>query len=178
MNLRCRTITPTSQTVNQPMEVRAGHIPHLGDMHSLDLILGSLLSILAVEGDVMRKILSIAAVIVSLAGCASQIMSGYVGQPITAVIAQYGMPSGSYDLEPGKRAFVWQMENSVIIPGSTTTTGTVVGNQIFTNSYNSGGYVATSTCAYVLHAQKTRDDVEGPAAWTIVGYDKPRFDCE
>ena len=113
-----------------------------------------------------------------LVGCASQIMSGFVGKPMTAVISQYGFPAGSYDIDRNKRAFVWQMNNSVVVPGSSFTTGTVVGNQVFANTYSAPAYASSFSCAYVLHAEKTRSDIEGPAAWTIVGFEKPKFGCE
>lgn len=125
----------------------------------------------------MKKI-SFLAVAIFLAGCASQIMGGFVGKPVTTVISQYGFPAGAYDVEKNKRAFVWQMNNSVVIPGSSFTSGTVIGNQMFANTYTSPGYASSSTCAYVLYAEKTRNDIEGPAAWTIVGFEKPKMSCE
>lgn len=125
----------------------------------------------------MKKLflLTFAAILV---GCASQIMSGFVGKPMTAVISQYGFPVGAYDIDRNKRAFVWQMNNSVVVPGSSFTTGSVVGSQVFANTYTAPAYASSFTCAYVLHAEKTRSDVEGPAAWTIVGFEKPKFGCE
>lgn len=97
---------------------------------------------------------------------------------MTDVISQYGFPVGAYDLDRNKRAFVWQMNNSVVVPGSSFTTGTVIGNQVFANTYTAPAYASSFSCAYVLHAEKTRLDVEGPAAWTIVGFEKPKFGCE
>ena len=63
-----------------------------------------------------------------LTGCASQIMSGFVGKPMTEVVGQYGFPAASYDVDTNKRAFVWQLNNSVVVPGTSYATGTVVGN--------------------------------------------------
>jgi hypothetical protein len=125
----------------------------------------------------MRKTI-LAAIIMLLAGCASQIMGGFVGKPVTTVISQYGFPAGAYDVEKNKRAFVWQMNKGVVIPGSSFTSGTVIGNQMFANTYTSPGYATSSTCVYVLYAEKTRNDIEGPAAWTIVGFEKPKMLCE
>jgi hypothetical protein len=105
-------------------------------------------------------------------------MSGFVGKPMTAVVSQYGFPVGAYDIDINKRAFVWQMNNSVVVPGSSFTTGTVVGNQVFANTYSAPAYASSYSCAYVLHAEKTRSDIEGPAAWTIVGFEKPKLGCE
>ena len=113
-----------------------------------------------------------------LMGCASQIMGGFVGKPMTAVVGQYGFPAVSYDVDTNKRAFVWQINNSVIVPGTSYATGTVVGNQAFVSTYSSPGYASTYSCAYVLYAEKTRTDIEGPAAWTIVGFEKPKLSCQ
>lgn len=113
-----------------------------------------------------------------LTGCASQIMKDFEGKSMVDVVAQYGMPSSSYELGGGERAFVWEMNNSVIVPGNMNTTSTFVGNTVFSSSYASPGYVASSRCSYVLKARQTRSDIEGPAAWTITGYFPPRADCE
>ena len=105
-------------------------------------------------------------------------MSGFVGKPMTAVVGQYGCPATSFDVDTNKRAFVWQIDNTRVVPGSSYTTGSVVGNQVFASTYSSPGYTSTRSCGYVLYAEKTRTDIEGPAAWTIVGYEKPRPRCE
>lgn len=125
----------------------------------------------------MKKLISVLST-VALFGCASQIMEGFVGKPITSVISQYGMPAGSYDVSTDKRAFVWSMTSSYVVPGASYTSGTMIGNQMFTNTHSAPSYVGTSSCNYVLIATKTRTDIEGPAAWTVVGFEKPRFDCE
>lgn len=125
----------------------------------------------------MKKILLLSFVVL-LFGCASQIMSGFVGKPMTAVVSQYGFPVSAFDLDSNKRAFVWQLNNSVVVPGSSSTTGMVVGNQIFANTYTTPAHTSSFSCAYVLHAEKTRSDIEGPEAWTIVGFEKPKFSCE
>ena len=69
-----------------------------------------------------------------VSGCASQVMEGYKGQTVSDVVAQYGMPSGSYDLGGGERAFVWEMNNSVVVPGTVNTTSTAIGNSVFSSS--------------------------------------------
>lgn len=113
-----------------------------------------------------------------LTGCASTIMGGYIGKPLSTVVSDYGFPSGAYDVDGTQRAFVWQMNNSVVIPGSSFTSGLVVGNQLFANTYTSPGYAGSYVCSYTLLATRTRNDIEGPAAWTVVGFQKPKFGCE
>lgn len=120
----------------------------------------------------------VAFLLTSLVGCASSIMKSYVGQPITAVIEDYGMPSGAYDVEPGKRAFMWTMNTTVYIPGYTSTYGTQIGNQIFMSGYSSPGVASTDSCNYVMYAKQTRTDIQGPAAWTVTSFKKPSIWCE
>jgi hypothetical protein len=126
----------------------------------------------------MRKLALFFLCLVTLTGCASKIMQSYVGQPISAVVLDYGMPSGAFDIEPGKRAFIWSMSVNVFIPGTTTTYGTAVGNQLFLNSYSSPGVMASDSCNYVLYAERHRTDIEGPAAWRVTSFKKPSFWCE
>jgi hypothetical protein len=40
----------------------------------------------------------------ALVGCASQIMAGYVGKPITEPMLHYGPPANAVDLGENKRA--------------------------------------------------------------------------
>lgn len=112
-----------------------------------------------------------------LSGCATQIMSGFIGKPITAVINKYGFPSGAYDVDQNKRAFVWQMNGGVIVPGNSFTNASVAGNQIFASTYSSPSYVSSFSCSYVMIAENNKLDIQGPAAWTVVGYEKPSFGC-
>jgi len=63
----------------------------------------------------------------TLTGCASQIMGDFVGKPISLVVGQYGFPVGSYDIDKDTRAFVWQMNQTVVVPGTSYTRGSVIG---------------------------------------------------
>lgn len=116
--------------------------------------------------------------LVFLSGCASSIMKGYIGQPITTVIGDHGFPAGAYDVDTNKRAFVWQKSGAIVVPGSTYTSGSIIGNQMFASSYSTPGYASSYSCAYTLIATKTRSDIEGPAAWTVIDFLKPKFMCE
>ena len=127
------------------------------------------------EGRDMRRLFTLTVLL--LTGCASTIMSGYVGKPISVVVSDYGFPSGAYDIDTTKRAFVWQMNNSVVVPGSSYTSGTVIGNQMFASTYSAPGYAGNFVCSYTLFATKTRNDIDGPAAWIVVGFQKPKFGC-
>jgi hypothetical protein len=126
----------------------------------------------------MRRLITLLSSALLITGCASKIMQAYVGQPISAVVEDYGMPSGAFDIEPGKRAFVWSISTNIFIPGATTTYGTAIGNQLFLNSYSSPGVMTSDSCNYVLYAEKHRSDIEGPAAWRVTSFKKPGFWCE
>ena len=126
----------------------------------------------------MKRSLTIVLAFLLTTGCASRIMQSYIGQPISAVVEDYGMPSGAFDTDLGKRAFIWSMSVNVLIPGTTTTYGTAVGNQLFMNSYSSPGIMTSDSCNYVLYAERHRTDIEGPAAWVVTSFKKPSFWCE
>ncbi len=115
-----------------------------------------------------------------LAGCASQIMQDYVGHPISDVIADYGMPSGEFEVGKGEKAFVWNMDSTVVSPGTSFTNGRVVSSAgtFHSSTFTSPTVVSQDTCGYMLYAKRTRKDIEGPAAWTVTGFKKPRFECE
>ena len=112
-----------------------------------------------------------------LTGCATSIMKGYIGQPIATVVGDYGFPAGAYDLDVDKRAFVWSKTMTMVSPGTSTTTGSVVGNTMFAQTYSSPGIAMTGSCNYVLIAERRRTDIDGPAAWTVIDFQKPRFGC-
>ncbi|WP_262386386.1 hypothetical protein [Roseobacter fucihabitans] len=121
-----------------------------------------------------KTLFGLAAVLVSLAGCASQIMQGYVGKSITEPMLDYGKPTGVFDLPDGTRAFQWNITESGVIPITNPTTS---------NIYGSGGWAtvtSTSTsyqpysqeCVYTLVAKPGGED------WTVTGFRKPRLACE
>lgn len=130
----------------------------------------------------MKKLIPVLVVCIALAGCASQIMQGYVGKTVADAVMDYGAPETAFDISKHERAFVWKMRNSTIIPGSSNTYGNVTGygNMAFYNAhtYTSPSFVSEGTCAYVLYAKRSRKDIQGPAAWTVTGFKKPRLDCE
>ena len=33
-------------------------------------------------------------------------------------------------------------------------------------------------CTYAINARKARDDIEGPAAWVVTGFEPPNLMCE
>jgi hypothetical protein len=128
----------------------------------------------------MKKFVLIAALL--MCGCASQIMQGYVGKPVSEAVMDYGQPVAAIELDKNKKAFVWSQTHSTISPGYSNTSGSIygTGSSAFFNSstYTSPAYVSTSQCNYTLYAERTRKDIDGPAAWTVVGYKEPNIMCQ
>lgn len=75
----------------------------------------------------MLKQLSLLLVLGSLlAGCAARynrqmtdLMSPWVGKPISSVIQQWGPPNTAYDDEAGKN-YVWHRQQTITLPGQTS----------------------------------------------------------
>lgn len=57
---------------------------------------------------------------IALAGCASDIMKNYIGQPVESVILDYGPPTTVIDLDQGERAYQWQKISTNVVSGSTS----------------------------------------------------------
>ena len=89
------------------------------------------------------------------AGCASQIMSKYIGQDIRKVAINYGPPTNSFDLGDGRRVFQWISTTNLTIPGTVQTTGTVtaIGNTEWLNSNSTitspPSLIQMDVCTYI-----------------------------
>ncbi|MCB2128806.1 MAG: hypothetical protein KDE03_06935 [Rhodobacteraceae bacterium] len=108
-----------------------------------------------------------------LSGCASQIMSGYVGRDVTDVVVKYGPPVNAFDLPDGRRAFQWRIDSSYAVPGVTNYSGYTYGGYTTGTATTSGGFFGSQTCFYTLYAKSTDQK-----RWTITGFEPPRLDCE
>lgn len=104
----------------------------------------------------MKRILLVAAACAALAGCATQEkfsakMNGFVGQPESAVVMAYGVPTGSYPLNDGSKVLQYSRSRNVVLPGATTyqpvTTNTYGNVNLNRGIYGStyGNYSQTST---------------------------------
>lgn len=113
-----------------------------------------------------------------LAGCASQIMQGYVGQPVQVAMVDYGPPVNAIDMGGGARAFQWLMTQSFRTPVQTTNNGVLypVGNSLWwtQNTTVIGGQTVTNECLYTLLAQWS----EERRVWVVTGFRKPPLRCE
>ena len=121
------------------------------------------------------KFIGLALTFCALAGCASQVMEGYVGKSITEPILDNGKPTSVFDLPNGQRAFQWQIDSRGVIPMTTPVTNTVYGpgGWASVTTTNQTRYVPyNNTCVYTLFGEKQGND------WIVVGFRKPRWDCE
>lgn len=125
----------------------------------------------------MKKLVILSSVI-ALSSCASMIMEKYVGRTIADAIMDRGMPAGAFDIDTKTRAFTWQKSSTISFGGSATTSGVVIGNQMFATTYVSPPQSASFTCQYTVFAERFRTDIEGPGAWRITGFRKPSLLCE
>lgn len=126
------------------------------------------------------KALSLAAVLIALAGCAStpklnqRLSSAYVGQPVSAMHARYGSPSVSYTMSKGTTLVQWGNGGSYTgtRPGVYATTGVVAG-QPFTAT-TVGGSVDTAGFNGCLLTAFVNDETQ---LVTTVGLEGSGFDC-
>lgn len=117
----------------------------------------------------MKRIVVLAATLLVLAGCASEIMKGYVGRDITDVVLDYGPPSNVVELPDGRTAFQWSRTTSYTAPTTTNIYG--YGNYASATTY--GGGTSYSECLYTLFAKPNPQN-----SFTVVGFKEPDFWCE
>jgi hypothetical protein len=140
------------------------------------------LSIFTLEGNAVRLALIVISVLL-LSGCATQIMQGFVGQPVQNAMLKYGPPMNVMDMPDGTRAFQWEIKSSVVMPGTSTAYGTAniyapPGSSFATVSGNSTttympGQVINSRCLYTMYGQWQA----ARNAWIFTGYEKPPLIC-
>lgn len=120
----------------------------------------------------MRKALIALAGALLLGGCATQIMQGFVGQPVEQIMVRYGPPVGVFDMPDGRRAFQWRIDSSTVTPGTATTNAYAYGNYGTATTTYMPAQQINQSCIYTMYA------TEGPAGrWTVVGYEKPSLAC-
>lgn len=121
--------------------------------------------------------LSLSLATILLGGCASDIMSAYVGQPVTAAMARYGPPDLTFDLPDGRRAFQWLEVSTSTSDGQATTRtrpdprrgrGATITRTEFTSPTTS-----TSRCHYTMYA---RFDAAAHD-WVFDSFEPPALGC-
>lgn len=114
----------------------------------------------------------VAAATVFLAGCQSDIMKNYVGQPLESVIIDYGPPVAVLELGRGQRAYQWRKISTNVVPGSTS--GEIRGTRRGTRyeEMTTPGYVQEQECFYTFYASMS------DGRWYITNFRKPKLECE
>lgn len=116
----------------------------------------------------MRTLLGLS-VVVAIAGCASDVMKGYVGRDISEVMVANGPPAAVFDMPDGRKAFQWATSSTYVTPTTTTVSG--YGNYLTAQTY--GGIPITSNCVYTYYARPNAQK-----SFTVVGFAQPSLDCE
>lgn len=106
-----------------------------------------------------------------LAGCQSDVMKGYIGQPLESVIIDYGPPTSVIELGRGQRAYQWS-KISTNVAGSTSGEYRDTRRGTRYEEYTTPGYVEQQECFYTFYATRS----EG--RWYITNFRKPKLECE
>jgi len=106
----------------------------------------------------LSKIVLLSAFIVVFAGCSTtkvmdRIMSSWQSEHIDKIISQWGYPSEVRELR-GNQLYIWVYNKSAFIPQSSTTTGSIYGNTIYTQTNSYGGHAIHGTCIRILEVNK------------------------
>lgn len=125
----------------------------------------------------MRGAVALVALAGLLGGCASSIMSGFVGKPVESVMVRYGQPVSVFDMPDGRRAFQWQINSSFVMPGSAHTNTNIFappGSFAQVNSFTTytPAQQINSSCLYTMYGEWRG------GMWVLVGYEKPNLMCE
>ncbi|WP_296746227.1 hypothetical protein [Mesorhizobium sp.] len=114
----------------------------------------------------------LAAALLAVSACASDIMKNYVGQPVESVILDYGPPATVVDLGPGERAYQWRKTSTNVVSG--TSSGEVRHTKHGTEYEvtETPGYVERQECFYTFYARSSG------RRWFITNFRKPRLECE
>lgn len=128
------------------------------------------------------RVLGIVALCMMLGGCASQIMKSYIGKTVAEAVMDYGPPATAFDVEQNRRAFIWSMNSSYTIPGTTTVNGNIMatGSMGFysATAITTPAQTVSQQCNYTVFAERIPGAPEGPAGWRIVDFRKPSLACE
>ncbi|MEP7007986.1 MAG: hypothetical protein ABI810_18540 [Sphingomonas bacterium] len=115
--------------------------------------------------------------VLTLAGCATDIMRRYVGRGPEAVMARYGPPDNVYALPDGRRAYQWMQISESTSPGSEETrTRWRKGRdgspfEPVTTTQINPPTNETHRCFYTMYARR-----EG-AAWVFDAFERPEPGC-
>lgn len=125
-------------------------------------------------GTTRRLFLAFAAIASAsaLTACASQIMKGYVGAPISSIMLDYGPPDNVYDLRPGERAYQWRKDKTQVVAGSTSGEVRKTRRGERYEETQTPGYVERTECYYTFYTRYSG------GGWYVTSFRQPSLECE
>ena len=76
----------------------------------------------------------------------AQKLDSWVGHDISELVNSWGYNTGSFQAPNGNMVYVWENSSSYTTPVQSNSTSTLIGNQVFTNTTNSGGDTFNFLC--------------------------------
>jgi len=121
---------------------------------------------------VPAAIILIAAVSAVLTACASTVMKGYIGAPITSVMLDYGPPDNIYSIGPGQQAYQWRKNKTQVVAGSSSgeVRSTRHGERYEVSE--TPGYVERINCFYTFYTRSSGSE------WYVTSFRQPSLECE
>ena len=121
---------------------------------------------------VPAAIILIAAVSAVLTACASTVMKGYIGAPITSVMLDYGPPDNIYSMGPGQQAYQWRKNKTQVVAGSSSgeVRSTRHGERYEVSE--TPGYVERINCFYTFYTRNSGSE------WYVTSFRQPSLECE
>jgi hypothetical protein len=124
----------------------------------------------------MRGAALLPIMVLALAGCATEIMRGYIGALPEAVMARYGPPDRVYDLPDGRRAYQWMdgTRSTSLGSGETRTRLVRRGRQPperVTTTRTNPAIVGERRCYYTMYAHR-----QG-GGWVFEDFERPKRGC-
>lgn len=121
---------------------------------------------------VPAAIILIAAVSAVLTACASTVMKGYIGAPITSVMLDYGPPDNIYSMGPGQQAYQWRKNKTQVVAGSSSgeVRSTRHGERYEVSE--TPGYVERIDCFYTFYTRNAGSE------WYVTSFRQPSLECE
>ena len=116
-------------------------------------------------------------------GCttSSEKLEPYVGMDLQEVVADYGYPDVAFDMEYGRRDFLWTMKQSSSMPAYAISPAALTDpveqfdpdmkGKSITPAY--GGQTIAAECSYILMTQWD----ESKKTWIVSAYQKPKSGC-
>lgn len=109
-----------------------------------------------------------------LGACATDVLQGYIGKPITEAILDNGPPTNIVELGDNRRAYQWDVTKAGIVPITAPSTTYVYGSGISaTATITSTTYVPyEQRCIYTVTATKSES-----GEYIVDGFREPEFGC-